>query len=201
MVSCLNEYNGVLYPTLYEQLPQTDVAQNDSKKRNSGGVAISNCLHAFSQPNKALYLSNDPIEGRVMLAMSLGLLTGLIQILFSILHIGVFTKYLSDSIVNGFTIGAAYHVVVSQLYTLLGIKPNDLHTPFIIIGEIIHIFKNITKINIVTFIISIVSVLFLFIIKTFVNERFKAKLPVPVPIELILVSCFLCSVFFFFLKI
>ncbi len=137
VVSTLNEYNGVLYPT-YEQLPQTDVAQNDSKKRDSGGVAISNCLHAYSQPNKALYLSNDPIEGRVLLAMSLGLLTGLIQILFSILHIGVFTKYLSDSIVNGFTIGAAYHVVVSQLYTLLGIKPNDLHTPFIIIGVCIN---------------------------------------------------------------
>jgi MFS superfamily sulfate permease-like transporter len=133
VLSCLNEYNGVLYPT-YEQLPQTDVAQNESKKRNSGGVAISNCLHAYTVPNKAMFLSNDPIEGRVMLAMSLGLLVGMIQILFSLLHIGVFTKYLSDSIVNGFTIGAAFHVVVSQLYTLLGVKTNDLHTPFIIIG-------------------------------------------------------------------
>ena len=133
VISTLNEYNGVLYP-VYEQLPQSDVALNDNKKRSAGGISISNCLHASTAINKVNFLSNDPIEGRVLLAMSLSLLTGLIQILFSILHIGVFTKYLSDSVVNGFIIGAAYHVITSQLYTLLGLVPNDLHTPFIIIG-------------------------------------------------------------------
>ncbi len=54
--------------------------------------------------------------------------------------------------------------------------------------ELVHILKNIIKTNIVTLIISICSIIFLFIIKTFVNERFKNKLPMPIPIELILVT-------------
>ena len=35
---------------------------------------------------------------------------------------------------SGFTTGAAYHVVVSQIPSLLGIKLDHEHTPFVIIG-------------------------------------------------------------------
>jgi MFS superfamily sulfate permease-like transporter len=44
------------------------------------------------------------------------------------------TKYLSDTIVNGFTCGAAFHVIVSQIATLLGIKLKGIHIPFVVIG-------------------------------------------------------------------
>jgi MFS superfamily sulfate permease-like transporter len=54
-------------------------------------------------------------------------LTIALQILASILHVGVLTKYLSDAIVNGFTTGAAYHVVASQLAQLLGVNVKGLH--------------------------------------------------------------------------
>lgn len=37
------------------------------------------------------------------------------------MHAGVVTKYLSDVIVAAFTTGAAYHIVVSQINSLLGI--------------------------------------------------------------------------------
>ena len=80
------------------------------------------------------YLSDDPKHGKLLVAMSLGLLTGLIHIVLAFLHVGVVTKYLSDSIVNGFTIGAAYHVVTSQVNTLLGITLGEMHIPFVLIG-------------------------------------------------------------------
>lgn len=68
----------------------------------------------------------------------------MIKIGFAIFHVGYVTKYLSDAIVNGFTTGAAYHVVVSQIPTLLGIKTTEEQETFVLIGVIfkfIFIFK------------------------------------------------------------
>ena len=72
--------------------------------------------------------------GKVEIAMALGFGVGIVHILFSILHIGVVTKYLSDAIVNGFTCGAAYQTVTSQIPTLLGISLGEIKIPFVIVG-------------------------------------------------------------------
>ena len=80
------------------------------------------------------YLDPDPEVARTKITMTLALCVGVIHILLSILHVGVVTKYLSDAIVNGFTCGAAYQTVTSQIPTMLGIKLGDLKIPFVIIG-------------------------------------------------------------------
>lgn len=82
--------------------------------------------------DESSYLSNDPIEAKILISTSLAFLAGIIQITFGICHVGYVTKYLSDSIVNGFTTGAAYHVVVSQIPTLLGIKTNEEGSTFLL---------------------------------------------------------------------
>ena len=110
------------------------------------------------------------------------------QILFGILHIGFVTKYLSDSIVNGFISGAALHVVVSQIDKLLGVKLGENHLIFVLIGDFINIFSHIKSANWITIVISVVSILVLYLVKTFVNERYKKKLPFPIPVELFVVS-------------
>ena len=53
--------------------------------------------------------------------------------LFAIFHVGVVTKYLPDIVVSAFTIGASYHIVVSQLASMLGLKKPIITTPFKII--------------------------------------------------------------------
>lgn len=112
VASSINKYKGVLYPL------NSNSTENSTESIN----------------NVAQYISNDPDEARVLIATCLALVTGLIQIVFSLLHIGVVTKFLSDSIVNGFTCGAAFHVVVSQIATLLGIKIGDVHIAFVLVG-------------------------------------------------------------------
>jgi MFS superfamily sulfate permease-like transporter len=87
----------------------------------------------------------------------------------------------------GFTCGAAQHVIVSQIGTLLGIKLKGIHIPFVIIGDFIDIFSNIMGTKIATLLISLVSCIFLYIVKIHINEKYKAKLPVPIPVELIVV--------------
>ena len=71
---------------------------------------------------------------KVEIAMALGFGVGIVHVIFSIFHIGVVTKYLSDAIVNGFTCGAAYQTVTSQIPTLLGINLGEIKIPFVIVG-------------------------------------------------------------------
>ena len=80
------------------------------------------------------YLSDDPIRAKVQIGMAVSLLSGLFQILFSLLHIGFVTKYFSDDIVNAFSCGSAFHIVVSMISIALGIKPKDTDLPFVLIG-------------------------------------------------------------------
>ena len=53
--------------------------------------------------------------------------------------------------------------------------------------NIIGIFAAITKINWATVIISVISIVVIYCVKKFINEKFKKKLPAPIPIELIVV--------------
>ena len=122
VISSIKKYEGILY--------------------SSGKVEIGNHTHSVvhrssgsnSAPAKIEFLSDDPVDAKVQIAMALSLLSGIIQVIFGILHVGFVTKYLSDSIVNGFTCGAAFHVVVSQISTLLGIKLGYSHLAFVLIG-------------------------------------------------------------------
>lgn len=123
-------------------------------------------MNISSLSDNSTYLSNDPAVAKLWIAGVLGFNSGIflvifinilrniflfiifvlsfywnIKILLSILHVGVLTKYLSDAIINGFTTGAAYHVIVSQLAPLLGVAVQGLHLSldgwglqFVIIG-------------------------------------------------------------------
>lgn len=127
--SSLAKYSGILYPAQLEtpNLNKTIIMSTTVASIHSAGIQAS-------VANPAMYLSNDPIEAKIIMAGVLALLVGILQTLFAIFHFGVVTKYLSDSIVNGFTTGAAFHVVVSQIPTLLGIKLGEMHLPVVLIG-------------------------------------------------------------------
>lgn len=112
IASSINKYKGDLYP------PMANFTTNltESMEMSSG------------------YISNDPEVARVMIATCLALFAGSIQVIFALFHVGAVTKFLSNSIVNGFTCGAAFHVIVSQISTLLGIEIGDAHSAFVLIG-------------------------------------------------------------------
>jgi MFS superfamily sulfate permease-like transporter len=52
---------------------------------------------------------------------------------------------------------------------------------------VIEIFQVIEKTNAAAFIIAVVAMIFLYSTKRFINERYKAKLPFPLPFELIMI--------------
>ena len=199
IASSVKKYSGILYPPMGDTSHGGIIAHTTANYSDydyySTTEAIEHAAHGHSDGHggavvigdPANYISQDPVQGAVMVAMTLSFFAGIIQIALGILHVGFVTKYLSDSIVNGFTCGAAFHVIVSQISTLLGIKLKGIHIPFVVIGDFIDIFSNIMDTKIATLLISVVSCIFLFIVKMKINEKFKTKLPAPIPVELIVV--------------
>uniref|UniRef100_A0A8C8B9P5 Solute carrier family 26 member 3 n=1 Tax=Otus sunia TaxID=257818 RepID=A0A8C8B9P5_9STRI len=121
-------------------------------------------------------------EERVMVAASVTFLSGIFQLLLGILQFGFIVIYLSQSLISGFTTAAAIHVLVSQLKFMLQLPVPGFNKPF----GIVYVSANqITKTNIADLVTSLVVLLIVFVVKE-VNDRYKAKLPTPIPIELLM---------------
>ena len=97
-------------------------------------------------------LSDNPEEAKILIAMTLAIFAGLMQVLTLIIkkvvilyimyiHLltklvlglingGVISKYMCDSLIESLTIGSSYLIVVSQIDALLGIKIVRLKLPF-----------------------------------------------------------------------
>ncbi|KFO73512.1 Chloride anion exchanger, partial [Cuculus canorus] len=123
-------------------------------------------------------------EERVMVAASVTFLSGVFQLLLGILQFGFIVIYLSQSLISGFTTAAAIHVLVSQLKFMLQLPVPGFNKPFGIIYTLESIFTQITKTNIADLITSLVVLVIVFVVKE-INDRYKAKLPTPIPIELL----------------
>uniref|UniRef100_A0A7N6BME8 SLC26A/SulP transporter domain-containing protein n=1 Tax=Anabas testudineus TaxID=64144 RepID=A0A7N6BME8_ANATE len=124
---------------------------------------------------------------RVQVAVVLTSLVGIIQVLLGVLRFGFVAIYLTEPLVRGFTTAASMHVVISQLKYLLGVKTQRFGGPLsAVYVSLMAVLSGITNTNVVTFILGLVCLVFLFVIKD-LNERFKKKLPVPIPGEIIVV--------------
>ncbi|XP_051482117.1 chloride anion exchanger [Apus apus] len=123
-------------------------------------------------------------EERVMVAASVTFLSGVFQLLLGILQFGFIVIYLSQSLISGFTTAAAIHVLVSQLKFMLQLPVPGFNKPFGIIYTLESVFSQITETNIADLVTSLVVLLIVFVVKE-MNDRYKAKLPAPIPIELL----------------
>lgn len=123
---------------------------------------------------------------RVQVAVMLTTMVGIIQIVLGLLRFGFVAIYLTEPLVRGFTTAAAVHVVVSQLKYLLGVKTQRFSGPLSAIYSVKAVLSDITSTNITTLILGLVCLVFLYVIKD-LNERFKKKLPIPIPGEIIVV--------------
>ncbi|XP_061523361.1 prestin [Phycodurus eques] len=136
--------------------------------------------------DSAIFSVADRDARRVQVAVVLTTLVGIIQILLGILRFGFVAIYLTEPLVRGFTTAAAVHVVVSQLKYLLGVKTKRFSGPLSVIFSIKAVLGDITSTNVATLILGLVCLVFLYVIKD-LNERFKKKLPIPIPGEIIVV--------------
>ncbi|XP_069485254.1 chloride anion exchanger-like [Ambystoma mexicanum] len=123
-------------------------------------------------------------EQRIIVASSVTVLAGIVQLVMGVLQIGFIVVYLSDALISGFTTAAAILVLVSQLKYVFGLKVKGYSGPIAVIYTLQHIFDQITKTNIPDFLTAIIVMIIVLPVKE-INARFKAKLRVPIPIEFI----------------
>uniref|UniRef100_A0A3B4ZZC7 Chloride anion exchanger-like n=1 Tax=Stegastes partitus TaxID=144197 RepID=A0A3B4ZZC7_9TELE len=124
-------------------------------------------------------------QQRVLVASSVTFLMGIFQLTMGILQVGFIVVYLSDTLVSGFTTAAAIHILVSQLKFVLGLNVPGISGPLSAIYTLEEIFVQITSTNICDLVMSILIMVVVFIVKE-LNDLYKAKLAVPIPIEVIM---------------
>uniref|UniRef100_A0A669BK88 Solute carrier family 26 member 5 n=1 Tax=Oreochromis niloticus TaxID=8128 RepID=A0A669BK88_ORENI len=105
---------------------------------------------------------------------------------FCLLRFGFVAIYLTEPLVRGFTTAASMHVVISQLKYLLGVETQRYSGFLSAIYSVKAVLSRITSTNIATFLLGLGCIIFLYVIKV-LNERFKKKLPIPIPGEIIVV--------------
>ena len=132
--------------------------------------------------------SLDPLDldaKKLQVAGAVTLLCGIILAFLGKVGLGKVTVFMSDSLVTGFTVGAAFHVGSSQLKTMfgLGFLPRESGV-FKLIRLWVSILVNIHRSNVASIIASAICILLIYLVKRFINEKYKQKLRVPIPIEL-----------------
>ncbi|CAH8592008.1 unnamed protein product [Schistosoma turkestanicum] len=130
-------------------------------------------------------------EPRAVVAMTLSFLIGIIQLIIGFCQLGTFTSYLAPSMVSGYTSGAGFHVLSSQISSLFGVKAAKKYQgPGSFFMVYVNLFKNIRDTNLYTLLISAISIAFLVIIKDGIEPLLQkyVHLKIPIPTELILVA-------------
>ena len=112
---------------LYTAIVMTAVgAVLDSSKQLINGPTNAISIALFS------VLAGVPDNEKAALAIQLALLVGLIQTAITLLRLGDLTRYISHSVIVGFTAGAGLLLVLDQLKNLVGIPgQGDVHDHFL----------------------------------------------------------------------
>ncbi|NXX34477.1 S26A6 protein, partial [Nicator chloris] len=121
---------------------------------------------------------------RVELVATITVLTGIFQVALGLLQFGFVVTYLSDPLVRGYTTAASVHVLVSQLKNVFGVSQGEHSGPLSLFVTVIDLCKKLPDTNVGTLVTSIIAMVAILIVKE-LNHKFAAKLPMPIPIELI----------------
>ncbi|KAG9490649.1 hypothetical protein GDO78_006131 [Eleutherodactylus coqui] len=122
----------------------------------------------------------------ITVATSLTFIVGMYQILMGIFQLGFISMYLSEPLLSGFVTGSSLTILTSQMKYLLGLKIPRRDGEGALILTWIDIFSYIKTTNICDLVTSIIAIIAIIPVKE-INDRFKSKMKVPFPIELIVI--------------
>ncbi|KAM4652694.1 solute carrier family 26 member 6-like [Discoglossus pictus] len=133
--------------------------------------------------NETLIDTDSRDRARVEVMAAVTILVGLFQVLLGLVQFGFVVTYLSEPLVRGYTTAATIHVTTSQLKHIFGLSLTEKSQPLSLIYSLVSMFSRIHRTNIGTLITSLIALVCLFSVKE-VNQRWRSKLPMPIPIEL-----------------
>lgn len=129
----------------------------------------------------------SPIDAiKLEVAITLAFLVGVIQIAMGAARLGFVATFMSDPMISGFTTGSAVLVVISQVKHILGLKVPQFTGALAAPKVVIYMLKHIPSANVGSIITGVLCLAVLIGLKK-VNERFKDKIKLPIPAELLVV--------------
>ncbi|NWH18362.1 S26A6 protein, partial [Grus americana] len=143
-----------------------------------------NFLESVNGTNVTMVNEERRDAARVELVATITVLTGIFQVALGLLQFGFVVTYLSDPLVRGYTTAASVHVLISQLKNVFGVSLGEHSGPLSLFLTLIEICQKLPETNVGTLVTAIVAMVAIFIVKE-LNHKFAAKLPMPIPIELI----------------
>jgi len=123
----------------------------------------------------------------VVVATTVSLAVGIVELVMFALRIGALTVILSDMLVKGFTTGAAVHVLMSQVKSLFGLTLPRHSGPGKLVKSFVAILRNAFSANPAAMVISGVSISVLVLNNEYLKPKVAKKTKFPIPIELIVV--------------
>lgn len=123
---------------------------------------------------------------KIGVAAAVAFLSGIIMVCMFALQLGFLSTYLSEPIVKAFTSAAAFHVTISQLQNMLGLRLPRYTGPFTIFKTLASVFEALPMTNMAELVISMACLSVLIPVKE-INTRFRHKLRTPIPVEILMV--------------
>ncbi|KAK6190296.1 hypothetical protein SNE40_002201 [Patella caerulea] len=136
---------------------------------------------------------NDPaiqdqlMAYKVQVSMTLCFVVGVILTVVGILRLGFVSTYLSESFIGGFTFACAIYIATSQLSKALNISVGIVSGPGRLLRYYIILFSKIHEGNWADFLIAVFTGFIILAVNIGVNQRFRDRMKIPVPIDLIVV--------------
>ncbi|XP_040915507.1 sulfate anion transporter 1 isoform X2 [Toxotes jaculatrix] len=123
----------------------------------------------------------------ISIAAALTFLAGIYQVMMAVFRLGFVSVYLSAPMLDGFATGASFTILTVQAKYLLGLKIPRHQGYGTVIVTWINIFSNIHKTNLCDLITSAICISILVAGKE-IQERYKDRLKIPLPTELVVVA-------------
>ncbi|KAM4611023.1 solute carrier family 26 member 10 [Polymixia lowei] len=123
---------------------------------------------------------------RIGVASAVALLSGIIMLCMFGLQLGFLSTYLSEPIVKAFTSAAAFHVTISQLQSMLGLRLPRHTGTFSLFKTLALVIENLSHTNMAELLISLVCLAILVPVKE-INMRYRQHLRTPIPVEILTV--------------
>ncbi|XP_030598662.1 sulfate anion transporter 1 isoform X1 [Archocentrus centrarchus] len=123
----------------------------------------------------------------ISVAVTVTFLAGIYQVLMAVFRLGFVSVYLSAPMLDGFATGASFTILTVQAKYLLGLKIPRHQGYGTVVVTWINIFSNIHKTNLCDLITSAICISILVAGKE-IQERYKDRLKIPLPTELVVVA-------------
>ncbi|XP_061759362.1 solute carrier family 26 member 10 isoform X4 [Nerophis ophidion] len=124
---------------------------------------------------------------KIGVASAVALLSGIIMLCMFGLQLGFLSTYLSEPIVKAFTSAAAFHVTVSQLQSMLGLRLPRHTGTFSLFKTLGSVLQNLPQTNTAELLISLVCLAVLVPVKE-INTHYRQRLRMPIPVEILTFS-------------